>query len=69
MESKEEKYYLPKQAVGVAALIMLVISLIMLIGFVTMVYIHPGLDLLFLIIMIAIIYFVGTWYYKKYIGE
>jgi len=66
---KKEEFYLPKNAVGVATLIMLLISIIMIAGFVTMVFIHPALDLVFIVVMVLIIYFASTWYYKKYIGE
>jgi len=67
-ESKKE-FYLPKNAVGAATLIMLIVSILMVIGFISMVFIHPGLDLLFIVVMMLIIYFSCTWYYKKYIGE
>ena len=68
-EGAKEEFYLSKSAVGVAALIMLIISILMIAGFIGMVFIHPALDLVFIVIMILVIYFACIWYYKKYIGE
>jgi hypothetical protein len=48
-------------------LIMLVATVIVLAIFATTMFINPWLDLVVILVMFAIIYCIGTWYYNKYL--
>lgn len=59
--------YLPSSIVGIATLIILVATVIVLALFATTMFINPWLDLVVILVMFAIIYYIGTWYYNKYL--
>jgi len=66
-EKSGVELHLPSSAVKIASLLILVVAVIVLILFATTMFIHPLLDLVAILIMFAIVFYIGTWYYNKYL--
>ena len=68
-EKSSVEFHLPPSVVKIATLIILVVTVIVLVVFAITMFIHPLLDLVAILIMFVIIYYIGTWYYNKYLGR